>query len=105
LAQVPDIVLNKIRKLIEEAEKNNIHIQRAVLFGSWATGSNKEYSDIDVALVSNDFEGIRFYNNIKLMDTVLKVGYEIETHPYRSEEFNEENPFVREILSYGIEVV
>ncbi len=104
MAQVPDIVINRIKSLIAEAEKHSIHIVRAVLFGSWANGTNREYSDIDVALVSDDFEGTRFYDNMKLMEAALKVGTDIETHPFRPEDFTEDNPFVKEILSYGIEV-
>jgi uncharacterized protein len=105
MAQVPDHIIETIKKLVSEAERNQIHVEKAILFGSYAKGTYHEYSDIDVALVSEDFEGIRFYDNIKLMDTVLNTDSDIETHPYRPEEFNEDNPFVKEILTHGIRIV
>jgi uncharacterized protein len=105
MAKVPDNIILTIRKLVKEAKRNNINISQAVLFGSYALGTNKEYSDIDVALVSEDFEGTRFFDNLKLMDTVLNVNSDIETHPFRPEDFTTDNPLVKEILEYGVRIV
>ncbi|MFC2130909.1 nucleotidyltransferase domain-containing protein [Bacteroidota bacterium] len=105
MAKIPDNIIETIRKLVEEAGKNEIHITQAILFGSYAQGTNHEFSDIDVALVSEDFEGTRFFDNVKLMNTVLNVNSNIETHPYRPEDFTKDNPFVEEILQYGVRIV
>lgn len=105
MAKIPDSIIDTIKNLIEEADRNKIHISQAILFGSFAQGTNHEYSDIDVALVSEDFEGIRFFDNLKLMKTVLKVNSDIETHPFRPEDFNEGNPLVKEIMQYGYRIV
>ncbi|MFH1050284.1 MAG: nucleotidyltransferase domain-containing protein [bacterium] len=105
MAEVPNSIIETIKKLVAEANNNNIHITQAIIFGSYAQGTNHEYSDIDVALVSEDFEGTRFFDNLKLMKTVLLVNTDIETHPYRPEDFTTENPLVKEILKNGIRVV
>ena len=42
---------------IRELEKRNIHPERVILFGSYASGSATEWSDIDVSIISNDLEG------------------------------------------------
>lgn len=98
-------IKNKILSLIELAADNNIIIEQAILFGSYAKGSNSEYSDIDIALVSDNFSGIRLDDNIRLMDIVLKIDHNIETHPFRPEDFTPDNLFVREILKQGIRIV
>ena len=105
MVKVSDKIIEIIRKLVNEALKENIHISQAVLFGSYAKGTNHEYSDIDVAVVSEDFEGIRLFDNIRLGKPRVNTSVDIETHPYRPEEFNEDNPFVKEILEYGIRIV
>lgn len=105
MAEVPDKIIDVIKKFIAEAEKLNIKFQRVVLFGSYANNSYKDWSDIDLAIVSDDFEGIRFYDNLKLSMAIINSDVKIETHPFLPEEFNEENPFVREILATCIRII
>jgi predicted nucleotidyltransferase len=105
MAQIPDKIIEIINNLILEAKLDNITINKAILFGSYAKGTNHEYSDIDVAVVSNDFQGIRFYDNCKLSKSKIKASIDLETHPYRPEDFTEDNPFVKEILETGIRII
>ncbi|MBM2815480.1 MAG: nucleotidyltransferase [Ignavibacteria bacterium] len=105
MAQIPNEIIQIIKKFVFEAKADNITIEKAVLFGSYAKGTNHEFSDIDLAVVSNDFEGIRFYDNRKLSHSKLIASIDLETHPYRPEDFTEDNPFVKEILEHGIRII
>lgn len=105
MAQISDKITGIIKKFVEEASKDNIQISQAILFGSYAKGTNHELSDIDLAVVSEDFDGISFYDCQKLNDAMLRTSIDIETHPYRPEDFTSDNPFVQEILEYGIRIV
>lgn len=106
MAKIPDEIREIIKKFLIEASKEQLHIARIILFGSYAKGNYTEWSDIDLAVVSEDFEGIRLFDNIKLDKPVLRTSSLLETYPFRPEDFNESNPFVRdEILKYGIEIV
>ena len=58
--KIPIDILNKIIQFLNILEKNNIHINKAILFGSYAKGTFNEWSDIDIALVSDNFQGNRF---------------------------------------------
>ncbi len=57
MAQVPDKITKLIKQFLHELEINQIHINKAILFGSYANGTFHEWSDIDLALVSNSFKG------------------------------------------------
>ncbi len=105
MAEVSDNIKEIVNKFVLEAQKDNIKIIQAVLFGSYAKGTNSQYSDIDLAVVSNDFEGKRLFDNIKLINAALKSSIDLETHPYRPEDFTEDNPFVKEILAHGIRII
>ncbi|MBI5206207.1 MAG: nucleotidyltransferase domain-containing protein [Candidatus Firestonebacteria bacterium] len=95
-------ISEKFLKLIKNA---NIRIERAVLFGSYATGNAKKWSDIDLAIVSPDFSGITFYDNKMLIPYLLKVDSRIELHPFKPDDFSEDNNFfVKEIVKNGIEL-
>jgi predicted nucleotidyltransferase len=101
MAQVADI----IRKYIAELEKNNIHIKSAILFGSYTKGNYDKWSDIDVALVSDDFEGVRFLDRRKIARITLDVDSRISPFPYRTEDFDKEDLFIKEILETGTKIV
>lgn len=50
MAQVNDEIIRKVREAIGLLSNNNISIKEAYLFGSYASGSEHEWSDIDTAL-------------------------------------------------------
>jgi predicted nucleotidyltransferase len=102
MAQIPDLVSNKIKTFIDLLDKNNIKIQRAYIFGSYANGSADMWSDIDLALISDKFQGDRYLDLISLTDYILEAGLGISPLPFRSEDFDN-SLFARdEILKKGI---
>jgi uncharacterized protein len=80
-------------------------IKSVYLFGSYAKGEAKEYSDIDLAVVSDKFEGSRFFDKEKLNKYILKTSIDLEIHPFRTVDFTEDNPFVKEIIQSGLKIV
>jgi uncharacterized protein len=90
--------LNQVRRLVK--------VDAVYIFGSWAKGQAREYSDIDVAVVSGDFSGVGFYDAARLTPAVLKSDASIEVHPFRPEDFDQEkDPLVAEILFTGIKIL
>ncbi len=104
MAQDQATVIDKVKRFISLLEENNIPIEQAVLFGSYAHGTADEWSDIDVALVSRKFVGSRIDDRKKIRALKFKVSNDISPLPYRPEDFNSDNPFVCEILNKGIRI-
>ena len=94
-----------IKQYIDALEKSEVHINRAVLFGSHATGSPHSWSDIDIALVSDAFEGIRMRDRNKIRKITITISSMLSPLPFRPEDFTPDDPFVREILETGIDIV
>jgi predicted nucleotidyltransferase len=84
--------------------KQDIKIDEVYLFGSYAKGTSNEYSDIDIAIVSKDFEGIRFFDRKKLLKYLVKINTDIELHTFKTEDFTTDDPFVAEIIKTGIKI-
>ena len=104
MVDISDIVNEKIKNFINLLENNNYKIQKAYLFGSHATGKADEWSDIDLALISDKFKGDRFLDILSLTDFIYKAGQDISPLPFRSEDF-ENSLFARdEILKKGIQI-
>ena len=105
MAQIPVNIKRKIDKYLTVLREHNIPIRQAILFGSYARGDYNEWSDIDIALVSEIFEGSRIKDKNKIRKITLSVGSDIEVLPYSIADFAEDNPFVKEILNTGIRIV
>jgi uncharacterized protein len=96
------------KRFISEVEGKGISIRHAILFGSFAKNKQHEWSDIDLALVSDDFNGVRFWDNRLIQDIKIKKPYsDVETHTYNTVEFEKgDNGFIdKEIKAYGISLI
>lgn len=97
--------INKIVNSFINLVSNEFPLNTVYLFGSYANGTAKEYSDVDLAIVSDKFEGSRFFDKQKLNKYILRTSIDLEIHPFKTEDFTEDNPFVKEILQTGLRIV
>lgn len=105
MAEIPFIVRTKLDKFLFLLNKKNINVQKAILFGSYANGKADKWSDIDIAIVSDDFSGNRFNDRLLLIDIVLEAGSDLSPLPFRIEDFDD-NLFARdEIIKKGISII
>lgn len=95
-------IIEKIIFLRKILEDNNINIKKSILFGSFTKQQQTEYSDIDLALISDDFTGNRFEDIEKLIPFIKQVDPYIEIHPFSSED--KDNFFLNQIIKEGIEI-
>jgi uncharacterized protein len=70
-----------------------------VLFGSYAKGTQKEYSDIDVAVIVNEIKGDYLETLSKLYKMRRRIDVRIEPHILESG--NDDSGMLQEILSTG----
>lgn len=96
-------IMQSIKKYIEKISEY-YKIDAIILFGSYAKGTENEDSDIDIAIISEDFEDI-IEDGAKLIGLTWKIDTKIEPHPITKEDFeNSSNPFVKEVMDTGIEL-
>ena len=100
--KVRDIIL----RFIEALNKKGIHVERALLFGSYASGNARAGSDLDVAIVSPDFGKDRFEEGKMLFQVAWRIDPRIEPIPISSKSFENDTwvPLIYEIRQKGIEV-
>ena len=104
MAKDIDRVKSIIKKYINTVQKNNILVEKTYLFGSYARGTASEDSDIDIAIISKDFKGDRFYDRRRIVPLRRNIDRRIEPIPYRPNDFTKYDPLVIEILTNGIEI-
>ncbi len=105
MADVPDHIRRIIGQYLTSLRDHGYQIQDAILFGSYASGRANQWSDIDLALVSNEFEGVRFTDKNKIRKITISISPDLEVLPFNPRDFTPSNPLVKEILDTGIRVV
>ena len=71
MASGKDVDINKAKSFIDLLKKNGIDVSEAYLFGSVRSGVADEDSDIDIAVVSRDFEGVPYYETTAISISLL----------------------------------
>ncbi len=83
--------------------KTGLPVNEAFLFGSYSKGEQRQYSDIDVALVSDVFTNNFIENNHKT--ALLNYQFpDIEVHHFNTDDFKKESSFKNEIKRTGIKI-
>ncbi len=97
--------VNIVKLLLNSLKQDGIDVSEAYLFGSVVTGSDNEDSDIDVALVSKDFQGVPYYDMNKISRHRRKIDLRLEIHPFSLDEVLTDPPyFFLKIKKYGIRI-
>ncbi len=90
----------KIARQYASVIKTNYDCKQVFMFGSYIKGTNREESDIDIAVILKEFDN-PIDIQLELMRLRRKIDSRIEPHPFREKDFNITNPVVNEILQHG----
>ncbi|MBF0564919.1 MAG: nucleotidyltransferase domain-containing protein [Nitrospirae bacterium] len=95
--------VNKELRDFIEAVSRSYNVYAVVLFGSYAQGNAGEYSDIDVAVFSDDFGEDIFEDMKKLFQLRRRIDPDIEPLPFKKKDFFTHNKtdFIRDIVATG----
>ncbi len=79
-------ILSRFRNAIES---QHISVDKLILFGSYATGANREGSDIDVVVISKDFANKDYWERTEILsDAIYDVFEAIEAVALTPEEWD-----------------
>jgi len=99
-------IIKGIEKFIEKLKKR-IVVKRVIFFGSRTTKSFEEDSDIDLIIVSPNFEGKNFFDRVNEVYNYWELDYPIDFLCYTPKEFNKlkkQISIITEALKQGVEI-
>ncbi len=99
-----DLIVRKIKQYIDALKELNIVSKSVYIFGSYAKDNFDENSDIDIAIISNDFTGNRFNDRRRIIPKRRDIDRRIEPIPFLPSDFNDSSPLVLEIKKYGVKL-
>ena len=102
-----DKIIEIIRGFYAELTQE-IPIKEFILFGSYAKGNAKEYSDIDLAVISDWFEGKPKIENMQYLSRIAAAYNSlIEALPFTEEEYTnlDKRSFLASIIKTGRRII
>ncbi len=103
MAKTPTQVKRAIARYIASLRRH-IRVDAVILFGSYAVGHPHEWSDIDLAIISPDFDGKDLFRRVKLMAKArAERDIDIEALGYGKKEFDSAHrqTFLGEVIRKG----
>ncbi len=84
--------------------QQHIRITEVILFGSYATGTSQKHSDIDIAVISPDFENkdLRYKADI-CSRAKINCSIDVDIHPFTAKSLKNARPtnFMGHVLKTG----
>jgi predicted nucleotidyltransferase len=99
--KIDKVSYDNINKYIQKLRDNKIAVWRLYIFGSHAKGKARADSDIDLAIFWDQTEIDSFDADVQLMRLTRNVDLRIEPHSFSRKDFENPDPFIKEIISTG----
>jgi len=101
-SEIRDIISRYVNALTAEG----IKVEKAILYGSHASGKSHASSDLDLAIVSPDFGRDRYEERKNLLQIAWRIDPRIEPIPISSASYENDTwvPLIYEIREKGIEL-
>ena len=97
--------MNSVRAFKRALQARNIRVEKLLVFGSYATNTAKEGSDIDVVVVSPSFSRKGFWDRINILsDAIYEVRAPIEAHAFTPAEWRRGASPIIQFAARGVAV-
>ena len=95
-------VLELVGRLRKEVEARGIRPRKVILCGSYAEGTQREGSDIDLVVISDDFAGKGYWERIDILaDAIYEVFAPIEAVAMTTEEWEQSDSILATFARKG----
>lgn len=98
-------IVKKAKEYLNVLRKAHIPFDHAYIYGSHVKGTATHISDIDLAVIAEDWTPDIIHAQAMLLKAASLIDDRIEPHPFRTADFDMTNPSAREILVSGDKLI
>jgi uncharacterized protein len=96
--------LEQVKAFVADVRAAGVPLKEAILFGSYARNEQGQWSDIDLALISDEFAGLPTDLH-PIAQLLWQYGHlNLEPHTFPTSDFEDGDAFAEEIKRTGIVV-
>ncbi len=97
--------IKTVTAFARELKQQGISLRKVFLFGSYAENRQHQWSDIDVALVADEFINFGYEDMKRFISILTKKNYaSIQPRTYSTSYFKKGDPFIDEVIKAGVEI-
>jgi len=94
--------IETVARFRQEIEARGIRPLKIILYGSYATGANREGSDIDIVIISDDFIGKSYWERMDILaDVIYEIFAPVEATALTHDEWERGESFVTDFARHG----
>lgn len=98
-----DAVVKIVKQFGQALESLNIRVEQLILFGSHASGTAREDSDIDVVVISSSFADKSYWERIDILsESIYKTFAPIEASAFTPEEWQAGTSLIADYAQNGV---
>lgn len=95
-------VADIINRLRLEVEERGIKLKTVILYGSHATNSSREDSDIDVIVISDDFAEKSYWERVDILtDAIFSISEPVEAVAMTTDEWENGDSLISDFARNG----
>ena len=100
-------IIDLLKSFLIILKRHGIHIDDAILYGSYAKGDNQDSSDIDLMIVSKEFDQFNDELAGLIWNICNKYDHRIEPFLIGLDKFNTDNdsPLIQDVKETGIAIM
>jgi len=102
---------SQIKEIVAEYTQTlktlGVNVERVILYGSYALGNERKDSDIDLVIISKDFQKMNLRERLEVLGiAAARIMKPIEAKGYTPEELEatQEASFLKEVLEIGVSI-
>jgi predicted nucleotidyltransferase len=99
-----DVEIGEVVQRVVDELNGSIQVSKVILFGSYANGAPRKWSDIDVAIISPDFSGVPLWRRQEILaENLREADVRLSPLGYSPEESSDpdRHSFLHEIIRTG----
>ncbi|MCP4362534.1 MAG: nucleotidyltransferase domain-containing protein [Chloroflexi bacterium] len=98
-----DTVMRIIKQFEKALKSLNIQVEKLILYGSYAAGTAREDSDIDLVVISSSFADKDYWERIDILsEAIYKVFAPIEASAFTPEEWTAGKSLIVDYARNGV---
>ena len=103
--KISKTLINVINSYIQTLRADHLPIEHVFLFGSYAKGTSRQWSDVDLCVISTKFSDYIDAIQYLLSKRKLNLRFPIEPIGLHPEDLKSNTALIREIKNTGIRIV
>ncbi len=103
--RIPKKIIEKVREYLDSIKADKVLVKQVFIFGSYARGTNNQWSDVDLCVVSPAFKDAWEATQYLWRKIPMKSIFSLEPIGFSPKDFAEDSSLISQIKKTGVRII